>query len=234
MENSLVYSYTEGSVIAAKLNHREGDAEYVRMGISFPMDRSKYASSFKPSEDYLSHEILETLTEISSLVDEERAFRVSKTNVCYGNSLNMMGKDKCVMGMFLMNEPINEDSCLSLNGLGNVCDSLAKENQEVALYRDSGSYLSARMGASHLSNKFVSNLDVLDIKIPSDSLGCRVEFILPKESYDIGKIEKPFNEVAYFAKFGKKLDELEKLHEDFIKIKDSYRGKSKIAMTVKV
>jgi len=234
-QTSLIYSYTEGSAIAAKLNHRENDIDFIRMGISFPLDREKYKSTFKPSEDYVSHEILNPLLEISDIVDENRRFSVKKTNICYGNSLSMIDKkEKNIVGMFVMNEPVDESSSLSLNSLAKICDSLNENHKEVSLYKDSGTYLSARMGSSQLSNNFMLQMDVLDIKIPKESLGCRLEFIMPKEQYEIEKIERPFNDVTYFAGFGKKLSELEKLHEDFLKLKDSYRDKSKVVMTVKV
>ena len=234
-QNSLIFSYTEGGIIAAKLNHKEGDTNYIRTGITFPVVREKYSSTFKPSEDYLSYRVIEPLLELSDIVDENRKFNVAKTNVCYGNSITMVDKEKSkgIVGMFVMNEPLRNSS-LSLRGLYNVCDILKEKHQEVSLFKDSGSYLSSKMGGSALSNRFSSHIDLLDIKIPKETVGCRVEFILPEDSYETEKIERPFNDVAQFVGFGKKLSELEKLHEEFNQLKDSYKDRMNVAMVVEV
>jgi len=235
-QSSLIYSYTDGGIIAAKLNHRENDTNYIRMGISFPLDREKYKSTFKPTEDYVSHRILEKLLDLSEIVDEDRKFKIRKTNVCYGNSIRMIDnkEGKGIVGMFVMNEPINESSLLNLEGLTNVCDSLSKKYQEVSLFKDADTYLSATMNSGSVSNNFISQLNLLDIKIPKESLGCRLELILPAEQYETAKIERPFNDVSNYVGFGKKLQELEKLHEDFLNLKDSFREKSRVVTTVKV
>lgn len=234
----MVYSYIEGPIIASKFRHCNEDGSFIRTGICFPLDEKLYKSSFSPESDYCSSKILNYLVYLAGLVDEKRRFSVTKANVCYGSSTQLLEVEKMKGKEMIckMIEPISPG--LHLQDLGSLCNGLKEKNKEVSLYRESSvePFLSSSIPYTPLTEKFETNLDVMEIKIPKTTVGCRIEFVLPEEIYDTKKIEEPFDLVAENVKFGKKISELEKMHEEFLEMVERSREKQslKVVKTVEV
>lgn len=236
-EPSLIFSYTEGPIIAAKLLDKKDDVNYIRMGVSFPLQREKYKSRFHPQENYVSHLILDALPELN-LIDTTRKFLVRKADICYGNSLEIVdtASMRGTEAVTLMREPLNEGSDITLDELGVLLNSLVAGNEEVSFYKTGGCYLSASIPYNDFTQSFGSQLDLLDIEIPAPSLGCRIEFFLPEELYEMGKIEKPFDRIAQAINFGQTLSRLERMHEEFLSKKEESkkRDRKKVVSSVEV
>ena len=88
----ILYSYTEGPIIAAKLRDTNGE-NFIRMGISFPInDSNRYHTIFKPEGDYCSAEILSYLLDLEKLIGKK--FTLRKAELCYGGSVKMIDVDR--------------------------------------------------------------------------------------------------------------------------------------------
>ncbi len=231
----VLYSYTEGPIIAAKLKHVQADEVFIRMGISFPLDNSYKSTMFKPEQDYCSVSLLSYLLELCALIDEERQFTIRKADLCYGGSVKMIDMSKQVgrESVYMNREPLEQHG-LSLSELKKICDTLSGVHREVAFYRAGEYYLSAAIPYNPLTEKFGVSMDVFDIKIPKQVLGCRVEFALPEQLYDYKIIEEPFDAVARHVNFGKLLAELEHAHEDFLELVERSRERKKLKVVKRV
>jgi len=239
MASDILYSHTEGPVIAAKLKHAEGEESFIRMGISFPLDAKYRSTVFNPQEDYCSTEVLSYLSDLSLLIDDKKKFTVKKADLCYGGSVKMVDveKGKGRESVYKTREPLN-DSGLYLADLIKVCDFLGNihrgPDKGVALLKSSDLYLSATIPYCPLGESFGASIEVLDINIPRQVLGCRVEFVLSEALYDYKKIEDQFDAVAQHVSFGKTLSELEQAHKEFLELTDKSREKKKMQVAVKV
>jgi hypothetical protein len=232
--NQVLYSFTEGPAIAAKIRHAGTDDTFIRFGLSFPLGAEYRSKVFKPEEDYCSSSVLPYLIELNELIDEKRRFTVRRADVCYGGSVTfidtnrMNGKES----IYQLREPL-ENSSLTMNEMKKISDALESLNKSVAFLRTGELYLSAEIPYNPFTEKYGASIDVFDMKIPKQVLGCRVELLLPEESYSVEKIEKPFDAVAKHVKFGRMLGELEDAHKEFLKLVSESRDRN-ISKVVKV
>lgn len=241
MTLDILYSHTEGSTIAAKIRQEFEDEAVIRMGISFALDKAHKSTVFKPEQEYCNASAVGYLLDLSNLIEdseEKRRFCVKRADLCYGGSVGFINTDSRAGEeiIYMTREPIGNGNCSLpyLSELKRLCDSLVTKYKNVALCRESGSYLSAAADYNPLTEKPGVNIDLLDIQIPKEVLGCRIEFVLPEGIYDYKKIETPFNAVAQHVKFGKMLEELENDHREFLQMADSSRESKKLKVVKKV
>lgn len=221
----IIYSYTEGPTIVAKVR----DRRFIRVGISFPLEEKYRSTIFKPEEEYCSAEVLSYLLELSKLIDK-RKFTVRKADLCYGGSIKMRDVNKQIESIYMTRVPL--DDKLYLSDLKEICDLLMHIHKSVAFHK-CDLYLSAAI-PYRPNEKFAVSLDVLDINIPKQVLGCRIEFVLSEQLYDYKVIEEPFDTVAQYINFGKSLTELERAYEEFLELVEKIREKKKLKVVKRV
>ncbi|MEM5766485.1 MAG: hypothetical protein QW423_02530 [Candidatus Aenigmatarchaeota archaeon] len=238
MTYEILYSYTEASIIAAKIREDTNSDNFIRVGISFTLNEDYRRTIFKPEQEYCSARVLDCLSDLNELINdsmgEKQNYLIRKAELCYGGSVSSINKNAEKELIYMMREPIRENNNIRLNELKKICDKLKSRYKDVALYKDSGIYLSAAMPYNPLYENPGVSIDLLDIRIPREVLGCRVEFVLPERIYDCKKIEGPFNSLAQYIMFGKMLEDLEKAHQEFLDLVDQSKEVRKLKVVKKI
>ena len=237
MTTELIYSYTEGPAIAAKLKDINLTANnLIRMGISFPLEEKYKKTEFRPEENYCSSELLKYLFDLDQIIDNERNFTVRKADLVYGGSVNYINVEemKGKQSIYKTREPITEKDRIYIKELDEVCEAMIGLNNSVALYKNKDTFLSASIPLNPMKGDFGSGIDVLNIKVPAETLGCRVEFIMPENKFDYKKIETPFDNLANHLSFGKTIEQLEQAHQDFLDLVEQKRERKKLKVVKKV